>query len=256
MAFNLNSCSEEDKKQENTINKIDFYSQEGLQRIKTSEFNNDFFQLVNFFQPQINPLYCGIATSVILLNSLHANEQIKSQQSAEVKKPKIFGGGKIEFNSYLQSSFLNEKTNKIKQKKIVELKSRRQNKNGQMSYDAGLNLQDLADILSKVHDLKVEKIHAKKNDKKSIAKFRQNLKKYLKDNEHFIVVNFYGKKLKNKTGGHISPLAAYHEKTDSVLVLDVALHKDKWYFVGVKDLYSAMHTKDGENYRGYLIVNK
>ena len=31
-----------------------------------SKFNTDFYQLAHFYQPQINPVYAGVATSVIL----------------------------------------------------------------------------------------------------------------------------------------------------------------------------------------------
>lgn len=256
LLFSLNSYAESSKIQEFSVDKIDFYSPQGKKRLIESKYNNDFFQLVNFYQPQINPLYCGIATSVILLNALNESHEIKSQKEAEILKPKIYGGDKIEFHEYLQSNFLNDETNKIKRKEIIELKAQKINKKGEKFYDAGLSLTNLADILSKTHKLKVKKIFAKRNDEKSINKFRNYLKKYLADDKYFIVANFYGKRLKNKTGGHISPIGAYHEKSDSVLVLDVALHKDRWYFVSVKDLYSAMNSKDGDNYRGYLIVTK
>jgi hypothetical protein len=70
------------------------------------------------------------------------------------------------------------------------------------------------------------------------------------------VVNFDGKVFGNKTGGHISPIVAYDEKSDSLLVLDVALHKNPWYWVDLKEMVTAMNTKDGENFRGYLITKK
>jgi hypothetical protein len=57
------------------------------------------------------------------------------------------------------------------------------------------------------------------------------------------------------SGGHISPIGAYDQKTDSILVLDVASSKRPWIWVNVYDFYFGMHQKDGENYRGYLIVS-
>ncbi len=212
-----------------------------------SKFNNDFFQLANFYQPQIDPVYCSVATSVIILNALYKTSEIPSQKIAEIQRPEH--KGVIEFHSFLQSSFFNAKTDKIKQKDIIEYKA----KNAKGEYDAGVSLGDFAKIL-KSYGLKVKKVYANKNDKKSLAKFRADLKKYLADDKKFIALNFDGKILGTKTGGHISPAVAYHEESDSVLILDVALHKNQWYFAPVSKLYDAMNSKDGDKFRGYLIV--
>ncbi len=93
-------------------------------------------------------------------------------------------------------------------------------------------------------------------DEKSIDQFRQFVKESTADKKSFIALNFNGKILGLKTGGHISPIAAYDEESDSILVLDVALHKNMWYWVDVESIYEAMNTKDGNTYRGYLIIKK
>ncbi|MBU6338863.1 MAG: hypothetical protein KGQ36_02705 [Rickettsiales bacterium] len=231
-------------------------SVEGLKRLKNSKFNNDFYQLANYYQPQINPLYCSVATGVMLMNALNAGEEIPSQKENEIKKPEAMGGGVIEFHSYSQLGFLNEKTDKIKKREIIQLKEPKEVKNGEKIYDAGVALGDYAKILNKAYGLKVKLHYVEQNDEKSIQKFRDDVKKYLAEDKKFIVVNFDGKMIGNKTKGHISPLAAYDEESDSILVLDAALHKNTWYWVQLPSLYKAMNTKDGDNYRGYLIVGK
>ena len=162
------------------------------------------------------------------------------------------GGAKISYKLHNQLDFFNKNTDKIKNSKIISLKA----KNKKNKYDAGVSLSNLADILSKSYNLKVTKIHAEKNDNKSIKNFRKHVKKHLKDGDHFILVNYNGKILESKTGGHISPLAAYDEVTDSILIMDVATHKGLWFFTPLEKLYKAMNSKDGENYRGYLVVSK
>lgn len=210
----------------------------------SSKFNNDFYQLANFFQPQINPLYCGIASSVIVLNAINGQDA-KSQRAAEV----VFNDRILPFHSYLQSSFLDENTDKIKKKAVIELRQR----NLAGKYDPGLSLGDLARILREVHGLKVELKYAdgKKGD---LARFRADLKRYLADDEHFILANFDGKMLGRKTGGHISPLAAFNEGADAVLVMDVGLHKGGWFFAPVEGFFKAMNSKDGDRVRGWLVV--
>ncbi len=230
-------------------------SERGIKTFENSEYKQDFYQLVNFYQPQANPFYCGIASSVIVLNAFK-NGKIESQKEFEGKIPQSLGGGVLEYKSYSQSNFLNAKTDKIKSKETIEFKKPTRVENGKEIYDEGLTLANLKDILTKVHKLKVKVNYATNNNEKSVAEFRKNLKKYLQDDTHFVLANFDGRVIKTNGAGHISPLVAYDESSDSVMVLDVAAHKRLWYFVSVTKLYEAMNTKDGASFRGYLIVSQ
>ncbi|NBV07253.1 MAG: hypothetical protein EBS06_08505 [Proteobacteria bacterium] len=230
-------------------------SAEGLKRLQRSQFKNDFYQLVNFYQPQINPLYCSIATGVILLNATTEREKIPNQKENQIQKPKALGGGISEFHSYSQLSFLNEQTDKIKKREVINLQAAAGEKNNKEFFDAGTTLSEFSQILSEVYKFKVQKNYVEKNDEASRQKFRQDLKKYLADSKNFIVVNFDGKIVGNGARGHFSPVVAYDETSDSVFVLDVALHKTNWYWVDLAKLFQAMNSKDGDNYRGYLVVH-
>ncbi len=235
---------------------IKWNSSEGIKRLESSQYKNDFYQLSEHFQPQINPLYCGIASSVMILNTINAGKEIESQKDLEVTKPKAFGGGNIAFNSYSQLTFLNDKTDKVKNRKIINLQNiTPENENDAKNFDAGVTLKELANILKTYH-LKTKMVYAKNTDQKSLTKFRNLLEKVLAEDQKFILVNFNGKSLGLTTNGHISPIAAFDCASDSVLILDVAGHKNGWYWVSVEDLMKAMNTKDGENYRGYLVVSK
>ena len=228
----------------------------GLKRFEQSNFKNDFFQLANYYQPQINPLYCSIATGVILLNAIHPNEEIPSQTVGEVTRPESEGGKIIEYHSYSQLSFLNEKTDKIKKREIIQLKDPAYKKGCKKIYDPGLSLSDFSDILSEVYGLKNQVKSIKRKDQKAVNNFREDLKKYLAENQNFVVVNFDGVVLGTKTAGHFSPVGAYDQSTDSVLIMDVALHKNPWYWVSLTKLYDAMNTRDGYMYRGYMVVSR
>jgi hypothetical protein len=231
-------------------------SGEGIKRLDSSFYKNDFYQLSEHFQPQINPLYCGIASSVIILNTINDGNKIESQKDLEVVKPKAFGVGNIAFNSYSQITFLNDKTDKVKDRKIINLKNiTSENENDAKSFDAGVNLKQLADIL-KTYQIKSKITYAKNVHPKTLENFRELLKKVLSDNEKFMLVNFDGKALGLTTNGHISPVAAFDCASDSVLIMDVAGHKNGWYWADVESLYKAMNTKDGDSYRGYLVISK
>jgi len=226
-------------------------SAEGIKRLERSQFKNDFYQLANFYQPQINPLYCSAATGTMILNALNYGN-IPSNKDFEIHRPESAGGGVSEFHLHSQQTFFNEKTNLVKKREIIDLKEQ----NAQKKYDAGLSLLDFSKILAQAYHLKTKLIYAEKNDEKSVTKFRETLKKNLAENKHFIVVNFDGKILGQKTGGHISPITAYDEESDSVLILDVALHKNQWFWAPVSQLFVAMNSKDDNTYRGYLVISR
>lgn len=223
-------------------------SPEGLKKLESSQFKNDFYQLINFYQPQENPLFCSIATATIILNALNYGN-ISSQKIGEMTRP---DGTNIEYNLYSQKSFFNEATEKVKKRAAIEFK---EPVAGKKNFDAGLSLTDFVKML-KIHDLKVELNRVEKNNSQEAEKFRDLLKKILSEEKKFLVLNFDGKILGKSTRGHVSPIVAFDESTDSVLVLDVALHKNQWYWVKVSKLLEAMNTKDGSSYRGYLVVEK
>lgn len=224
-------------------------SAEGLKRLNRSQFKNDFYQLVNFFQPQINPVYCGAASSVMILNAFNYGK-IASQKNSEIINPN--DGSVIPYPLYLQSAFFNEKTDKIKKLSVIQFKE----KNAAGKYDPGMPIADLQKVLAQVYKTKSQLTYAEKNDEESVVKFRKLVKEVFVDNNRFIISNIDRKPLGQKGSGHFMPIVAYDEETDSVLALDPATHKMMWFWVELPQLYSAMNTKDGENYRGYLVVLK
>jgi hypothetical protein len=72
----------------------------------------------------------------------------------------------------------------------------------------------------------------------------------------FVLVNYARAALGQPGGGHISPIAAYDKKSDSVLVLDVNPNRAPWVWVPVDALIAAMRTKDTQENRGYLLVSE
>jgi hypothetical protein len=119
--------------------------------------------------------------------------------------------------------------------------------------DPGLQLRQLGDILT-AHglDVKVNVMDASADDKA--------LKKEIIDNlgtaDDFIVVNYFRPALGQPGGGHLSPLGAYDEKSDSFLILDVNANAQHWVWAPAKDLFAAMHTQDGPEARGFLGIRE
>lgn len=237
---------------EGEVDIVTWNSQQGQQRLLRSKHKNDYFQLAHHFQPQANPLYCGIASSVIVLNALRLKQNsVPSQSLVEVDVPKVLGGGRLAYPSYSQLTFLNEKTDVVKPRSVIEMKDLESSKE---ELDPGLMLAQLKEILE-VYESKVEMFYADEEGESAVARFRKHLKLILKEDKKFLLVNFYGKTMGTQAEGHISPVAAYEGETDSVLLLDVAGYLNPWYWVPVEHLYLAMHTLDGKTHRGYLIVS-
>lgn len=229
---------------------INWYSPEGIKRFENSQYKKDYYQLAHMFQPQINPLYCGIASSVIVLNAMRLPQgKVENQTQIQIKKPEVWGGGFVPFKSYSQQTFLNSETDKVKKKEIIELKNIGSKQKEDL--DPGLTLTQLSQILES-YQVNVSKHHAQGENNLQI--FRSHLKKYLSEDKHFILANFKGKIMGSQTGGHISPIAAYDEKSDSLLLLDVAGHKQPWHWVPVNLFYKGMNSLDGKQYRGWLIL--
>jgi hypothetical protein len=147
-------------------------------------------------------------------------------------------------------TLLGDRTESVKPRAVIELKNAA---DGAGKIQPGLTLAQLKGILE-AYNARVVIHYADTDSEDAVAAFRKDLEAVLADSVRFLLVNFYGKAIGTSTNGHISPVAAYDKQTDSVLVLDVAGHRNPWYWVPVAHLYGAMHKLDGKRYRGYLTI--
>lgn len=98
-----------------------------------------------------------------------------------------------------------------------------------------------------------EKLH---NNCHASSDNKKNSNNYNNGGGYFLVTSFARQSLSQTGDGHFSPIAAYHEPSDSCLVLDVARFKYTPYWVAVQDLYDAMIPEDkatGQS-RGWLLM--
>lgn len=116
----------------------------------------------------------------------------------------------------------------------------------------GMPLDALAGILA-AHDARVTTVHAADS---TVAAFRSTLLRNLADPADFMIVNYTRQPLAQGDSGHFSPLGAYDEDTDRVLVLDTASFRWPPTWVGVEALFGAMNTvdSDGGLSRGWVEV--
>jgi hypothetical protein len=223
-----------------------WFDAEGQKRLAASKHKHDFYQLAHAFQPQANPVYATIASAVIVLNAMRQPAgKVPSDPAHEIRRPKALGGDILPYPAYSQSSFLNAKTDAIIDRKLILL---------ERGTTPGLGLEDLAVMLQKVYGLDARVTPA---SEPNVTAFRRLLKRALADKTTFVLANFDGRVLGASTEGTVSPLAAYDESSDSVLILDVTGHKNPWYWVPLPALYWAMHTQYGDNiWRGYMTIGE
>ena len=93
----------------------------------------------------------------------------------------------------------------------------------------------------------------------SLESFREIVRKScsIENGEKSVVIASYSRKSLNQTGtGHFSPLGAYNQERDMVLILDTARFKLPPHWVPLSRLYDAMLENDPETNkaRGYLII--
>ncbi len=234
-----------------------WYSEEGQKRLHRSSYKKDYYQIAPFFAPQVYPTFCGVASSVMVLNAMRIPKGVAPVNSQlSMVLPKALGGGKKDFRFYTQETFFNNKTESVKARTLIEVKNvTPDNENDAANFDPGLTLVQLKSMLE-AHDAHVDIYYADEKEEAGTKRFRDALKTVLSETEKFLIVNLLGTPLGMNSGGHISPVAAYDSVSDSVLIFEVAAAKRPWLWVPVRDLYLSMNTKDGLNHRGYLIVSE
>jgi len=121
------------------------------------------------------------------------------------------------------------------------------------TFFGGMTLEQLGGLL-RAHTVSANVFHAENS---SVEEFRQLAMKNLNEKDNFVLINYLRKAIQQESGGHISPLAAYDEKSDRFLVLDVAAHKYPPVWVRTSDLFNSMNTTDSDSgkTRGFVLVD-
>ncbi len=200
-------------------------SPEGISRLESSEAKENFWKLVRFYESQMHPAYCSVASSVIALNAL----------SVEAPKSKIFG----KYRMFTQAEFFSEEVSAIIEQSEVAQR--------------GMSLEDLTQVLKKFP----VQVHSYEAQSLSLDEIRQLLITALKNPNQSVLALYQRRELNQEGGGHWSPVAAYDERTDSLLILDVAKFKYPPIWVDAPTFIQSMQTTniDGKS-RGVIILEK
>ncbi len=214
---------------------VPFASAESMARLDRSRHKLDFFTLANHFESEQNVAMCGPATAVIVLNALRAG----NDKVARPRDPSLFPaefsanlpkGLAPVFDRYTQGAFFDEKFTSVKPKAVFYGLPDEAGKR-----DAGMQLRQLHEVLLK-HGLDSQiRVVGEGADEKTLeAEIVANLATA----NDYVIVNYRRDALGQKGGGHISPVAAYDETSDSFLVLDVNPNRgNTWVWIPAHALF-------------------
>ena len=168
-------------------------STEGLRRLEESHARQSFVPLSMYFVSQETQTFCGVVSATMVLNALVPKDD---RPNVPEWKP---------YRLFAQSVFFTNEVEKIAPRKDV--------------LERGMTLAQLGAVLG-TFPVKVEVFHACENNNEDA--FRKAAKAVLNDHDKYLISNFLRTAVGQVGAGHFSPIAAYHEKTDSFLVYDVA----------------------------------
>lgn len=187
-----------------------------------------YYQLINNFETQMTSVSCGLGTVVTVLNSM---QLMKPETYCYESSPC--------FRTFTQEYLLNSS---ICTQAIIN----------QFPGVPGLELSQVKKIFE-CFDLRCEIWYSNVT---SYDKYVE-LFKYTYRSGVFVIANYQRGKVYQypPTGAHFSPLAAYNEKEDRVLILDVARYKYPPVWVKAKDMVAAVSTTTKEGApRGVLLI--
>jgi glutathione-S-conjugate glycine hydrolase len=186
----------------------------------------DYWQLIPTFAVQRTQSYCSVASAITVLNAMPISKPVDP-----VYAPYAW---------FTQDNYFTPEVSKVINAKTV--------------LTQGMTREEMAKTLA-LHGVKTESIAGDTLSDKSL---RTLLQKVLGDDGQFVLANYSRATLGQVGGGHWSALAAYDEKTDRVLILDVAKYKYPPAWVGIATLRQAMNTIDtvSDKARGLVIVSK
>ena len=233
-------------------NLVEWTSGESVERFSRASHKTDFFALSNHFISQDNSIFCGPVSSAIVLNALRLGKREglpRDRQSiAEDEMAWLWQGADPFYGKYTPNNVLNERT-----KTRLEVLGKPILIDGEPKSDFGLQLRQLAQVL-RSHGARV--VTRVVDDGADAAAVRRELASNLATGDDFVLVNYARRSLGQTGGGHISPLGAYDERSDSFLIMDVNPNRAPWVWVGSDDLIAAMRTFDTVENRGYLLVSE
>jgi hypothetical protein len=228
---------------------VPFASEEGLARLARSTAKVDFPALANQFEAQTNTMFCGPTTAAIVLNAINARSSELPRDRRRLTTEDLVHVPKSMdpvIPRFTQDNVILKGT-----KTRAQVLGEPMMINGKLIKDFGYQARQF-EALFKGHGMKTRLVIV--DDKRPEDEIRRDLVDNLKRLGDFVVVGYHRKAVGQPGGGHISPLAAYDQESDSFLVLDVNPSSAGWVWMPAATLVKGMRTFDTVENRGYVHV--
>ncbi len=197
---------------------------EGRRLLVSSDANVDFFRLANQWVSQQHGAFCGVASSVIVLNAM------------QLEAPRVAAWAP--YNAFTQDNVFDGPASQVIQADTVSHR--------------GMTLDQLGAFLV-AHGVGARVVHAGDT---SLDAFRREVEANLREPGSYVLANYDRAGVGQETMGHISPLGAFNAAADRFLIMDVARYKYPALWAPAADLFRAMGTQDPSTgrTRGYVLV--
>jgi hypothetical protein len=196
----------------------------GAERLMAAQNRQQFFLVAPYLDTQQNLAFCGPASMAAVLNSLGI--------------PRPYAATLHPYRYFTQDNLFTPATQRIKSYALVSAQ--------------GMTLAEFTEFLNAL-GVRAVSHYA---DGLEIEALRTLVRSALENPARRLVVNYSRKPLGQVGDGHLSPVAAYDEASDSVLVLDVAKFKYPPTWVPLGELLQAMRTTDPDSgkSRGMVLI--
>jgi hypothetical protein len=166
---------------------IDLRSTQGEQLLRHPGVLEGYVPLGANFLTQKTQAYCGVASIVMVLNTLG----VPAPTSPEYEP----------YRTFTQDNFLDARTEAVLPREVLA--------------EQGMTLDQIGQLLA-LHPVEAEVHHAGDS---SLDEFRGLAREHVGREGRAVIVNYLRKAINQERGGHISPLAAYDTETDRFLMV-------------------------------------
>ncbi len=197
----------------------------------------DYWALAPYYSTQRTGASCGLATAVMVLNALRADQDLAADESL-ISEARLLAD--------LADDRWKRKTS---------------------SDGVGLTLQELAELLRaaashyRLKGVVVDVVHVSSANQSSADALQQAFKENERSDRNFIVINFSQSRLTGDpegSVGHFAPLAAFDAQKQATLILDPDRQWYEPYWSPLGAVLEAMATRDNDagRFRGYLWIRR
>ena len=205
-------------------------------------FATHYFLLNSGMDVQVNQAYCAAASSAALLNSLRFMHP-RSEVGVDIPMDAIYSP----YSYATQMDLFGKCTSANVVSTAGSSTFEGWGTDGITTFPYGMNLEQTAELLRchlnatagwSVATQHLDDTHL------TLSKMRYDMKVALSDPSSRLIVNYHRASAGQVGSGHFSPVGAYHQGTDSFLILDVARYKYPPVWITAEVLYFAMRTYD------------